>query len=134
MIDRNWVPIQTVLGDGSAISPPFESELPRFDLSFLDLVVLHSIDSEPATGYVLKKRLSEQFRLRSSFGTLYPRLKTFEKEGIIKLAVGSTETQPRGLGIQYEITLKGKKVLSENLQTFNGFLQKIRDGPQKAFH
>lgn len=105
-----------------------QSDRAGFQVSLLDLVLLYLIDSEPTTGYILKKKLTDQFRLRSSFGTLYPRLKVFEKEGIVKIIQHNTGAQLRNSGIHYEITLKGKLLLAENLRAFNGFLQRVKDG------
>jgi len=125
MSDRERSPVQSFLEREVpfASSEPIESQ---FVLSLHDLVVLFILDSEPTTGYVLRKKLSEQFRLRSSFGTLYPRLKSFEKDGVIT-QVGR-ESSVRGSGVSYELTPVGKKLLSENLRVFNGFLQKIKEG------
>jgi DNA-binding PadR family transcriptional regulator len=95
-------------------------------LSFLDLVILSLLDSAPMTGYVLKKRLAAQYRLKASFGTLYPRLKTFEKKGVLQTSERNGEFASRASGTNYLLTKPGKKLLLEGLQNFERFLEKIK--------
>ncbi len=98
--------------------------------AFLDLVILSMLESVPMTGYVLKKRLVSQFRLKASYGTLYPKLRSLEKEGIIRSSKVRGGFASRSSGISYELTAAGKKSLESNLQSFDGFLRRIR---QKEF-
>jgi len=95
-------------------------------LSFLDLVVLSLLDSSPMTGYVLKKRLEKQYHLKASYGTLYPRLKVFEKVGILKDSELNGKFATRSSGVNYVLTPLGRKILDLNLKRFDGLLQKLR--------
>jgi len=78
------------------------------------------------TGYVLRKRMVTEYRLRASYGTLYPRLKAFEKIGIVKSSSVMGEFASRNTGTNYELTPSGKAVLDENLKKFEGSLRKIK--------
>jgi DNA-binding PadR family transcriptional regulator len=101
-------------------------------LSFLELVMLHLLDEGPTTGYDLKKRLTTQFHLRASYGTLYPALRDFEKEGVLRVVPPSEQIVPKSSGICYELTQKGKEIFSNELRTFSGFFEKIRATEQKS--
>ena len=75
-----------------------ENNWPISDLSLLDAI--------PMTGYGIKKYFLSYFGINISFGTLYPRLKYFEKLEIIKPTI---VCRSRGTsGIFYELTVKGK--------------------------
>ena len=119
--------IQSLFGFGKeSILQSYDSEGQfEFSLNFLDLVVLSMLESVPMTGYVLKKRLVTQYRLKVSYGTLYPRLKYFEKGGIIRNSKIAGEFAARKSGTNYELTPDGKRILNRNLRVFQGFLGRI---------
>lgn len=104
------------------------NDLVQINLSFVDMVMLYLLDCYSMTGYVLKKKLSSQFGLRTSYGTLYPKLRSFEKLGILKVATSPGAISSRSLGVTYQLTPEGRRMLSDGLNTFDGFLRKIRLG------
>jgi DNA-binding PadR family transcriptional regulator len=95
-------------------------------LSFLDLVMLSLLGSASMTGYVLKRRLAAQYRMKASYATLYSRLKALEKEGILGASESFGEFASRNSGINYKLTPLGKTLLEQNLQKIDGSLKKIR--------
>jgi DNA-binding PadR family transcriptional regulator len=95
-------------------------------MTFVDLVMLSLLDSFPMTGYALRKLLVSQFGLKTSYGTLYPRLKSLQKSGIIKYSEVAGVLAARRSGISYELTPSGKKVLNSNLRLFQEFLKRIQ--------
>jgi len=124
MNENELWPIASPLGpDGNEYSP---TSHPGAALSFLDLVILNLLESSPMTGYVIRKRLIAQFRLRVSFGTLYPRLKAFERDGIVQGSEVTGEFAARNTGTNYELTSAGKTILQDGLRKFEGSLRKIR--------
>ncbi len=101
--NKLW-PIERTIGPDGYSSL---NELEDAGLSFLDLVILTLLESSPMTGYVLRKRLLTQFRLRASYGTLYPKLKTFERGGIVKSSSVTGEFAARNTGTNYESDVLG---------------------------
>lgn len=124
MSESDYAPVGNTIGSKAVLTSP-ELKL-ESGLSFLDLVILSLLDSSPMTGYVLKKRLVWQYRLKASFGTLYPRLKTLQKEGILKDSEIFGKFASRSSGTNYQLTPLGRKILDQNLRRFDGLLQKIR--------
>ncbi len=125
MSESNYAPVGNTIGSEAVLTSLPELKL-ETGLSFLDLVILSLLDSSPMTGYVLKKRLVWQYRLKASFGTLYPRLKTLQKEGILKDSEIFGKFASRSSGTNYQLTPLGRKILDQNLRRFDGLLQKIR--------
>lgn len=76
----------------------------------LTVLILHSLDSEPKSGYALLREIAE--KTEGSWvpnkGTLYPVLKSLEQEGLIRVK----ELGRRSKRI-YELTESGKQTLSE---------------------
>jgi len=134
MSENNYAPVGHTIGDETMLTSFPELELDP-ELSFLDLVILSLLNSSPMTGYVLKKSLVKQYRLKASYGTLYPRLKTLQKEGILKDSENLGKFASRSTGTNYELTPLGRKILDQNLRRFDGLLQKIRakDPRQSSF-
>jgi DNA-binding PadR family transcriptional regulator len=125
MSESDYASVGNTIGDEAVPTSFPELEL-ESGLSFLDLVILSLLDSTPMTGYVLKKRLVGQYHLKASYGTLYPRLKTLQNEGILKDSEIFGKFASRSSGTNYELTPLGRKILAQNLRRFNGLLQKIR--------
>jgi DNA-binding PadR family transcriptional regulator len=94
-------------------------------LSFLDLIILHLLDSAPVTGYLLRKRLASQFGLKSSYGTIYPRLKSFEKDQLIRIFT-TRQSVEKSFGVNYELTPYGKSILARNLYAFDYSLKRAK--------
>ncbi|HYB04449.1 MAG TPA: PadR family transcriptional regulator [Nitrososphaerales archaeon] len=134
MSKNDYAPVGHTIGDETMLTSFPELELDP-ELSFLDLVILSLLNSSPMTGYVLKKSLVKQYRLKASYGTLYPRLKTLQKEGILKDSENLGKFASRSTGTNYELTPLGRKILDQNLRRFDGLLQKIRanDPRQSSF-
>lgn len=76
---------------------------------FLTLIILHSLDREPKSGYSLLKEIGQ--RTHGSWipnkGALYPVLKSLEAEGQIKV----TETGKRSKKV-YSLTRAGEETLA----------------------
>lgn len=115
--------------NGSVLSSGDSQAQDELSLNFFDLVVLSMLESVPMTGYVIKKRLFVQYRLKVSYGTLYPRLRYLEERGIIRNSNVAGEFAARKSGTNYGLTRDGKKVLDRNLRTFQGFLGRIDRNP-----
>jgi len=95
-------------------------------MTFVDLVILSLLESFPMTGYALRKMLVSQFGMKTSYGTLYPRLKSLQKSGIIKYTDNTGLLAARKSGINYELTPSGKKVFDSNLRLFQEFLKRVQ--------
>ena|SRR5579862_1397655 len=108
--------------DGRAAEEPPSTET----MSFVDLAMLSLLESVPMTGYALRKVMFTQFRLKTSFGTLYPRLRSLEKSGVIKFSENAGAHSARKSGINYELSPYGKKVLALNLKVFQEFLKRVQ--------
>jgi DNA-binding PadR family transcriptional regulator len=127
MSESDYAPVGNPIGGDSNHDNPITRRIQEeIALSFLDLVILSLLESSPMTGYVLKKRLGKQYHLKASYGTLYPRLKALEKEGILKDSQNFGQFATRSSGTNYTLTPLGKAILDQNLRKFDGFLQKIR--------
>lgn len=77
---------------------------------FLTILILHSLDREPKSGYDLLKEISEKTNGAwvPNKGTLYPILKSLEEEGQIQVK----EIGKRSKRI-YELTDSGRKTISD---------------------
>jgi DNA-binding PadR family transcriptional regulator len=87
-------------------------------ITMTDLQILSLLESHPMTGYAVRKSLLSHFGIKISFGTLYPRLRYFERLRMLKPT--KIDLSSGGLGIQYELTEKGKVDLEMGLK----YLQK----------
>jgi DNA-binding PadR family transcriptional regulator len=94
-------------------------------ITLADLQILSLLEAIPMTGYGIKKYFLSYFGINISFGTLYPRLKYFEKLEIIKPTI---VYRSRGTsGIYYELTAKGKTELELGWKYFQKTLELTRD-------
>ena len=80
----------------------------RLNKSFLDILILRLIESEPIWGYKIIKKTREFFGLKLGYGTLYPLLNFLETKGYVKSEKVKTTGRIRKI---YQITEKGKEVL-----------------------
>lgn len=127
MSEEVWAPYERLDARDNDSPSSLQSESMKEDrLSFLDLVILSLLDPVPMTGYVLKKMLSTQYGLSISYGTLYPRLKSLEREGILRDSKSAGKYAARNSGTNYEITPSGRSVMYQQIQKFQGALLRIR--------
>ena len=80
----------------------------RLNKSFLDILILRIIESEPIWGYKIIKKIKIFFELKLGHGELYPLLKSLETRGYIKSEKVKTKGRIRKI---YQINEKGKEVL-----------------------
>lgn len=92
--------------------------------SLLTVLILHSLDSEPKSGYALLKEIAEktQGSWVPNKGTLYPVLKSLEQEGLIQVEeIGKRSKKIFGLtgsGKQMLSDIRGMKGESKDRVTF----------------
>jgi DNA-binding PadR family transcriptional regulator len=125
MSESDFAPIEALIGRKDIPNDTKSVTEQDSSVSFLDLVILSMLETASMTGYVLKKRLLELYHLKTSYGTLYPRLKELEKEGILTNSNDYGKFATRSSGTSYALTPLGKIFLDQNLRKFNGFLQKV---------
>ena len=88
----------------------------------LELCILNSIRGTSLYGYDIVRKLRNIEGLVISEGTIYPILSRLKREGFVQTTIKeSTEGPPRKY---YELTTKGKKILSE----MNDYWQDIKTG------
>jgi DNA-binding PadR family transcriptional regulator len=88
----------------------------RFVKSFLDLLVLKLIQTQPMWGYKILKETEALYQIKLRHGALYPLLNTLETKGFIK----STKELKKGrIRKVYEITPKGINFV----KTYQNFLR-----------
>jgi len=88
----------------------------------LDLCILNAIKGTSLYGYDIVRKLRNIRGLVISEGTIYPILSRLKREGFVQTTITeSTEGPPRKY---YELTTKGKKILSE----MNDYWQDIKTG------
>lgn len=96
-------------------------------LDYLDIFVLVLLARGCRSGYRLYKQLQSEFGTQVSFGTLYPRLRRLEKEGIL-FATKSIETAK----ISYEVAPKGLELLKTNVREMKELAEKLSELLQKT--
>jgi DNA-binding PadR family transcriptional regulator len=84
-------------------------------LSTLSLAILGLISQRPLTGYDLRKifATTPMGHFSSSPGAIYPALKRLEEAGWIRGRAGQGQT--RRQRVAYEVTARGRKVLTQHL-------------------
>ncbi len=87
--------------------------------AILKMFILKQIANEPSTGYQIMKACYEKLGYKPSAGSIYPLLKSMEKEGIIS-------SKREGRRVIYSLSNKGRKF-------FDG-IEKIRDEFYKKLH
>jgi DNA-binding PadR family transcriptional regulator len=123
----DWLPSD---GPGDESNRPGSENL---TITFVDLAMLSILDSFPMTGYVLRRTLLAQFGLKTSYGSLYPRLKVLEKSGVIKYSDNVGQLAARKSGINYELTSYGRKIFDSNLRLFQDYFRKIQSNVRTKF-
>jgi len=90
----------------------------------LTLLILHFLEKKPQSGYELLKEIEEKTNGKwvPNKGSLYPRLKSLEQEGMIQIKERGKRSkitfELTDEGKQMLLTLKGKKEESETRVTF----------------
>jgi len=80
----------------------------RFARSFLDMLILRLVESEPSWGYDIIKETESIYKVKLRHGALYPMLKKLEAKGLVK---SRKELQKGRVRKIYEITRKGQQIL-----------------------
>jgi len=80
----------------------------RFVKSFLDMLILRSVEVEPTWGYDIIKKTESAYKVRLRHGALYPMLNKLEAKGFVKSRKQLQKGRVRKI---YEITGRGKHIL-----------------------
>jgi len=88
----------------------------RFAKSFLDLLILQLVQTEPTWGYKIIKKTQDQYGVKLRHGALYPLLNTLEANGLLQ---SKKHLQKGRIRKVYQITKKGKHFL----QAYHDFLR-----------
>jgi len=80
----------------------------RFIKSFLDMLILRSVEAEPTWGYDIIKETESTYKVKLRHGALYPMLNKLEVKGFVK---SRKELQKGRVRKIYEITRRGKEML-----------------------
>lgn len=95
----------------------FTSEIKRrYIRSFLDLLILQLVQTEPAWGYMIIKKTQDQYGVKLRHGALYPMLSTLEAKGLLKSRKHLQKGRMRKV---YQITQSGRHLL----QAYHNFLK-----------
>lgn len=76
----------------------------RFIRSFLDVMILHMLSSEPLWGYRMMNMLKEKFGIKVGPPVIYPLLDSMETDGLIEKEVVYEGRRRRNM---YSATSKG---------------------------
>jgi len=80
----------------------------RFVKSFLDMLILSSVEAEPTWGYDIIKETQSTYKVKLRHGALYPMLNKLEAKGFLKSRKELKKGRVRKI---YEITMRGKQLL-----------------------
>jgi len=103
-----------------------KSSSPTLLQGTLDLLILHALQRGPMHGYAVAQTihlLSDEV-LKVEEGSLYPALYRLELDGAISASWGVSENNRKAK--YYEITDRGRKVLSEQQKTWNRLSLAVR--------
>ncbi len=78
----------------------------------IEIIILAMFEKEKLSGYELIKKISSQFHILLSQGTVYPLLYAMERNGILKVEDG------RGREKKYEFTEEGKRIANEKINSY----------------
>jgi len=96
--------------------------------NFLDEILIYEIGTCPKSGYDILTDISQRFKHRLSSGTVYSKLYSMQRDGILKC------TKKRRKRV-FELTNHGEQVLNimENSPEFTNFVSKAlnMESPQK---
>ncbi|MEM2338234.1 MAG: helix-turn-helix transcriptional regulator [Candidatus Bathyarchaeia archaeon] len=107
--------------DASKIKKKF---IERIIISFLDIVIMAHFKDRAFSGYDVLVFVQKQFGLLLSPGTVYSRLYSMEREGLIKLVV------KKGRKRVYRVTELGKMMVdvTTSMDEMKFFIAKIFEG------
>jgi len=80
----------------------------RFVKSFLDILILRSVEAESTWGYDIIKETESKYKVKLRHGALYPMLNKLETKGYVKSRKQLQKGRVRKI---YEITQRGKQLL-----------------------
>ncbi len=89
----------------------------RVITQYLDLIILEKLANSRTWGYVIFNHVKKEFGVRLYAADLYPRLRSMQKDGLIK----SEETSEKRRK-QYEITPDGLSFLRYGIKVLNEFI------------
>ena len=92
----------------------------RFAKSFLDILILQQIKTEPTWGYDIIKKTETQYGVKLRHGALYPLLNGLEAKGLLKSRREIQRGRTRKI---YEITERGNQLLN----SYDAFTHRISD-------
>jgi DNA-binding PadR family transcriptional regulator len=97
----------------------------------LDLQLLYLLTDGPSSGYDLNKKMIKEFGARVSYGTLYPKLASFERMGLLS-SDWETIRSEHTTGIVnakkkkvYKITEYGRGVLNQRLSVISKMFKSL---------
>ena len=90
----------------------------KFVRSFLDVIVMATLDSTPMYGYEIMAMVHKEFGVLLSPGTLYPLLHSLEDKGLI-------ESSDNGGKIVYQTSSEGKQRFESALNAFHLAVEKM---------
>ena len=102
-------------------SKDYDSDLLRGNTDSILLFLINENENENNYGYQLIKKIEKRSRgfFRFKEGTIYPALHKLENDGFVN---GKWEELPNGqMRRYYQITEKGKKILSQKIAMWNDF-------------
>ncbi len=92
----------------------------RFSKSFLDILVLRLIQTEPMWGYKIIKKTEILFGIKLRHGAIYPLLNSLEANGFLR---SKQEVHGRRKRKVYEITSRGIQFVSAYYDSLSDQLQ-----------
>ncbi|MCX8153282.1 MAG: PadR family transcriptional regulator [Candidatus Bathyarchaeota archaeon] len=88
---------------------PHQKELvQRIVKNMLDIQLLRILQANPLWGYMIKKKIETNFKIKLRHGALYPTLNSLERKGFLKSQKQTHEGRARKI---YTITNAGKEYL-----------------------
>ncbi len=94
----------------------------RFVKSFLDMLVLILVQSEPLWGYKILKKTENLYQIKLRHGALYPLLNALEQNGFL---TSEKQYQKGRMRKVYTITPKGKQLIEEYNNMLKEQIQKF---------
>ncbi|MCW4007799.1 MAG: PadR family transcriptional regulator [Candidatus Bathyarchaeota archaeon] len=93
----------------------------RIIKNLLDVQLLRMVQTQPLWGYMIKKKIETNFKIKLRHGALYPTLNSLERRGFLKSQKQTHEGRARKI---YTITDAGK----EYLRSYYGILKDQLEG------
>ena len=85
----------------------------------VDIEILYLLTFSPKSGYELRKKLLNWFKISISYGTLYPHLHALEKSGLIIGAWQQKFDEAPLKKRMYSLTPVGQKILRNNIENLS---------------